>query len=175
MMRVLALAMMLFFSALPARAEPPADISAFLASYRAAWNAHEIEKLDRFWDTKEPAPIYLAEESRSAAMAWPAIRAYWKETAKAIERIEVNYSNIRTTAPSDGAITVVMDMRWDAKWDGGNFTGGDNRVVARLRQTPEGWRLISWVEAPLAPIVYMRQLYRQSVPEDVKTRLNAPR
>jgi SnoaL-like domain len=175
MIRALALFAILLFAALPARAEPPPEITDFLASYRAAWNAHEIEKLDRFWDTKERAPVYLAEEARSAAMEWPDIRAYWKDAAKSIERIEVNYSNVRTTPPVDGTVTVVMDMRWDAKWDGGQFTGGDNRVVARLRQTPQGWRLISWVEAPLAPIVYLRQLYRQSVPEETRARLNTPR
>jgi hypothetical protein len=38
--------------------------------------------------------------------------------------------------------------------------GGYVRVVAVLRRSQAGWRFVSYVEAPLAPIVYLGELYR---------------
>ena len=44
--------------------------------------------------------------------------------------------------------------------------GADNRAVALFRKLPEGWRICRYVEAPLAPILYMRKLYENSVEAD---------
>ena len=44
--------------------------------------------------------------------------------------------------------------------------GGDLRVTAVFRKTPAGWRLFHYVEAPLAPIIYVRRLYQGQVDAD---------
>jgi len=36
---------------------------------------------------------------------------------------------------------------------------GTLRAIAICEPTAAGWRIRAWVEAPLAPIVYMRALY----------------
>ena len=167
MLRWMLLILALFLQSVAARAaEPAPEIVAVLDAYRGAWNAHQFAQLPQYWDTADPTPIYLAEEASAAAMDWPAVRAYWKDTARVIERIQVQYANIRTKPVGPDQVMVVMDMRWDALWDGGRLTGGDNRVVASLRRTKDGWKFFSWVEAPLAPIVYMRRLYQNAVPPE---------
>jgi hypothetical protein len=167
MLRLTLLVLALAAQPIAARAAAPApEIVAVLDAYRGAWNGHQFDRLAQYWDTADPMPVYLAEEAPAAATDWPAVRASWKVTDRAIERIQVHYANIRTTPVGADQVMVVMDMRWDALWDGGRLTGGDNRVVASLRRTKDGWKFFSWVEAPLAPIVYMRRLYQNSVPPE---------
>ena len=69
---------------------------------------------------------------------------------------------VRTLSPD--IVSVVYAMHWDARVRGAATPlGGDNRVCATLRRTSAGWRFIQYVESPLAPIVYMKRLYEQSV------------
>jgi len=63
-------------------------------------------------------------------------------------------------------------MRWDIKFaadattpDGAAFSqagklmGGENHVLALIKQTASGLKLAGWSETPDAPLSYMRQLY----------------
>ncbi|MFZ4070416.1 MAG: nuclear transport factor 2 family protein [Caulobacterales bacterium] len=165
-MRLTLLVLALAAQPIAARAAAPApEIVAVLDAYRGAWNGHQFDRLAQDWDTADPMPVYLAEEAPATATDWPAVRAYWKDTDRAIERIQVQYANIGAKPVGPDQVMVVKDMRWDALWDGGRLTG-DNRVVASLRRTKDGWKFFSWVEAPLAPIVYMRRLYQNSAPPE---------
>ena len=62
---------------------------------------------------------------------------------------------------------VSYQFHWDAVAEGYEKpVGADNRAVALFRKLPEGWRICRYAEAPLAPILYMRKLYENSVDAD---------
>lgn len=176
-MRALLLALAALLLAPAARASAlPADLQAYFAAYQAAWNEGRMGDLERYWDTADPAPLYQAEEEERAATDWAGVRDYWRRTAAMNERIIVSYTNFRLKRVSETEVMVLFDMRWDLKLKTlPRPIGGENRTVASLRRTPDGWRMHAWVEAPLAPITYVRKLYMNSVPPETAAKLAAPR
>lgn len=176
-MRALLLALCMLLGATAARAEAlPADLADYFTRYQAAWNEGRMADLESFWDTSDPAPLYQAEEEERAATDWAGVRDYWKRTGAMNERIIVRYSNFRLKQVTPTEVMVLFDMRWDLKLRTlPRPIGGENRTVASLRKTPAGWRMHGWVEAPLAPITYVRKLYMNSVPPETAAALMAPR
>ena len=70
-------------------------------------------------------------------------------------------------------------MRWDIRFakdaklmDGSSFSwagrsmGGENHVIALLKETGDGPRITAWIEAPNAPITYIADLYLKNVRPD---------
>ena len=143
-------------------------IKALFASYEQAWAANDPAQLEAHWDTDDATPVYLAEEIDQPMTDWAAVRAYWKHNEGFHEKVRLSFSDYTFKPLSEDAVMVVMQMRWDIRFK--NFTseamGGDNRVVTTLRRVGDQWRLTSWSEAPLAPIVYMRRLYERDVAPD---------
>ncbi len=45
----------------------------------------------------------------------------------------------------------------------GQTMGGDNHVVALLKESAGTWKLNAWIEAPNAPINYIADLYLKNV------------
>jgi hypothetical protein len=174
---IAASALLAALAAPSARAQAlPADIEAFFTAYQAAWNEGRMDALETFWDGADPAPLYQAEEEAQPATTWPAVRDYWRRTGAMNERIIVRYANFRLKTVTKDEVMVLFDMRWDLKLKTlPRPIGGENRTVASLRRTPQGWRMHAWVEAPLAPITYVRKLYMDSVPPETARALAAPR
>jgi hypothetical protein len=141
-----------------------AEISRSLAALERAWCALDFPAIKALWDTSSE-PIYFAEESPQAKLTWAELEAYWTFTGQLITKMGMRIVGepvLREIAP--GLISAIYDMHWDAMIKGdARAVGGDNRVCATFRRTPAGWRFAQYVEAPLAPITYMRRLYEQSV------------
>jgi hypothetical protein len=141
-----------------------AEILDRFASLERAWCRLDFVAVRALWDTTAD-PIYFAEESAGAKLSWADLDAYWSLTARAIDRMGmriVGEPELRQIAP--GMVSAIYEMHWDALVRGEQRAiGGDNRVCATLRRTAAGWKFAQYVEAPLAPITYLRRLYEQSV------------
>ena len=140
------------------------EIIALLAQLERAWCALDFAAVRALWDT-ERDPIYYAEEADGPLLRWPQLEEYWRITGSAIEHMGmriVGEPQLRELSP--GLVSVMYEMHWDAALRGQQRPiGGDNRVCATLRRKREGWRFAQYVEAPLAPITYVRRLYERSV------------
>jgi hypothetical protein len=141
-----------------------AEIRGRLSALEQAWCRLDFAAIRSLWDTGSE-PIYFAEESPQAKLTWTELEAYWSLTGRLIEKMGMRVLGepvMREIAP--GMISVIYDMHWDALIRGeSRAVGGDNRVCATFRLTATGWRFAQYVEAPLAPITYLRRLYEQSV------------
>ncbi|WP_206340858.1 hypothetical protein [Marinicauda algicola] len=73
--------------------------------------------------------------------------------------MDLAFSGSRYVTVGEGLVLGVHRMDWSIRFTDRPAMGGDNRVAALFRHTGEGWRLSAWIEAPLAPIVYLRRLY----------------
>jgi hypothetical protein len=148
------------------------SVERFFEDYAIAWATNDPARLEALWDTDDPMPVYLAEEHPVAMTDWPAVRAYWQNNHRYIERIRLRFGDFTFKHQhGDELVTAVFQMRWDLQLrDPGHAAaaamGGDNRVVATLRRTAQGWRLCAWVEAPLAALPYLQQLYARNVSAD---------
>ncbi len=143
-------------------------IEAMFVSYQAAWAANDPERLEAHWDSTDPAPVYLAEEITTRMTDWEAIRGYWKNNGEYIERVRLIFSDFVFKSLHEDLATAVFEMRWDIRFRSTGMApmGGDNRVVATVRRVGDQWRLIAWVEAPLAALPYLQQLYSRTVAAD---------
>jgi len=154
---------------IPLRSPGPTDpelaaIRHLLADLESAWRTLDFVALRALWDeTREP--VYFAEEAPEPLLDWSALQSYWDLTRASIEAMGMRITAVlgtRELAP--GFVSVVYTMHWDARRRGSTTPlGGDNRVCATLHRTSTGWRFVQYVESPLAPIVYMKRLYEQSV------------
>ena len=151
-------------------------IEDFFAQYRQAWNLNAAEQIESFRDTEEPAPFYKAEEVDGVFNDWNDLRAYWKHNEGFNDAIELTFSRLRSQPLGTERRLVAMRMRWEIKFsadaklmDGSPFgwagqsMGGDNHVIALLKETSGAWKLNAWIEAPNAPITYIADLYLKNV------------
>jgi hypothetical protein len=139
------------------------EIAATLQDLQRAWNALDFALLRGLWDPSRE-PIYFAEEAPQPRLDWQSLQAYWDLTARTIARMGMRFTSdveMRELAP--GLVSVVYAMHWDALVVGqSKAIGGENRVCATLRRTKAGWKFVQYVEAPLAPITYVKWLYERS-------------
>ncbi len=95
---------------------------------------------------------------------WPKLRAYWKHNETFHQAVELVFDHFQYKPVASNVMMVAFQMRWDIRFAAaGNAMGGDNRVLTLLREGEEGWKLTAWIEAPIAPINYVRQLYERNV------------
>jgi hypothetical protein len=150
-----------------------------LQEYADAWAANDAERLADFWDRSDPAPFYKAEEVDEFFADWNSLRAYWRGNEGMHERVELGFSDFMFKPVTADIVIAIFRMRWDILFadtamnpDGtpsnwrGQAMGGDNHVLALLRQTADGWRLAGWSETPKAPILYIADLYLRNVRPD---------
>ncbi len=141
-----------------------AELAALMDRYAAAWRANSAAALRPFWDRSAEAPLYIAEEVDAPIVTWDALDAYWAKNETLHRKIDLRFSEVRGVALAENVAAIVAHMAWDIAFASGPSAamGGDNRVAATLRLTPEGWRFAAWIEAPLAPITYLRRLYERA-------------
>ena len=151
-------------------------VEAFFEQYRQAWRANSADQIQSFWDTEESGPFYKAEEIDSIFTDWNKLTAYWRHNEGFNDSIELSFADLQTQPVGADRRLVGMRMRWDIKFsnnaklmDGSAFAwagqtmGGDNHVIALLKETSGAWKLTAWIEAPNAPINYIAELYMKNV------------
>jgi hypothetical protein len=144
-----------------------AAIEAVFDSYARAWRANDAGRIESHWDTSDPTPFYVAEEIEEVHDTWPKLRAYWKHNETFHEAVELAFDKFQYKPVAADVMMVAFHMRWDIRFAAaGNAMGGDNRVLTLLRDIDGAWKLTAWIEAPIAPINYMRHLYERNVRPD---------
>ncbi|MDX1291770.1 MAG: nuclear transport factor 2 family protein [Hyphomonas sp.] len=140
-------------------------IKTLLQDYAAAWSELRADAIAAHWDRSDPEPLYLAEEIPAAMVSWDEVNAYWAHNDDFHRKVSLDFGPPAIKHLGDGVACLVMEMNWQIAFR--NFTSkamaGSNRVLAIVRDTEEGWKFISWVEAPLAPIMYFRNQYENAV------------
>ena len=104
------------------------------------------------------------------------LTAYWQHNEGFNDSIELSFADHQSQAAGPDRRLVGMRMRWDIKFsenaklmDGSVFAwagqtmGGDNHVIAMLKESADNWKLAAWIEAPNAPINYIADLYLKNV------------
>jgi hypothetical protein len=143
-----------------------AAVRALLARVEHLWRSLDLEPLESLWDTSRQ-PLYIAEEADAIHTSFEAMRAYWTFTRSIIEKMDLVLGPAELLPLAPDLVTAVYSLHWECRIRGQAApVGGDNRVAAVLRRVGEDWRFTQYVEAPLAPIVYMRRLYERSVRAD---------
>lgn len=112
------------------------------------------------WLDDLAAPLYLAEEHREFITTWDAVDAYFRTTSAAIRAITTAYRVVTVLPAAPGQNMIAFELDWSAAIDPEPPLAGSVRGFALVEREAGTWKLRAYVEAPLAPIVYMNDLYR---------------
>lgn len=135
-----------------------------LDSYAAAWADGRSEVIAAHW---APADFrcYKAEEIATPFLCWDDVLAYWRANEAMHGRVVLQFTNAVELPLAEGWSAILALMRWDIRFRAeapapvtGKAMGGDNHVLALVRSG----KLCGWIEAPDAPISYVRRLYEQN-------------
>jgi hypothetical protein len=144
--------------------ELTAALAAVFAELYACYSRRDFAATRTLWDPDEPQPVYLAEEIDEFRRGWPAIEDYWAATRAALPHLGVRHRDVQAHAIGPDLAIATCHMHWDAVIAGQpQPIGGDVRVSATFRRRAQGWKLIHYVEAPLAPTIYFRRQLERSV------------
>jgi ketosteroid isomerase-like protein len=144
-----------------------AAIESAVRALEQYWATLDFKAIRALWDDSAP-PLYLAEETIGPARSWEELEKYWGATGKLAKRNRVKITHIRYHDLTRDVVSAFYDMHWDIELDDGKTIGGDNRVCVSFKRTAAGWRIGQYIEAPLAPLLYMRQLYELNTSPDFK-------
>lgn len=140
------------------------ELNALLAHYYERFGAMDFAGARAVWDTADPQPTYLAEEIDDFLRSWPEIERYWATTREFLPHLGARHRDLRAQAIGDDLAIATCHMHWDGLIKGAaRPIGGDVRVTATFRRRAAGWKLIHYVEAPLAPTIYFRRALERSV------------
>lgn len=145
-----------------------AEIDAMLDEYEALWDKQDPAGLIELWDQDDPEPFYLAEEQADWRIGWDQVKNYWDPPGpSSSEAIRMRFDGVQARWLSEDLAFASFWIRFDTKM---TFMpkpiSTDARASAVFRKKPEGWRLITWAEAPLSPILYVQRLYEMRMRPD---------
>ena len=145
--------------------EVEAAVTAVVYETAERWNSQDFSSVLELWDQNEPFPTYLAEEQAQWFVGWDRLRDYLDPPAAnpIIEVLREEMSKIQVNQIAPDLAIAIWEMHFEMKVRGSNPIGEDVRVSAVLRNTPEGWRYIHWVESPKATMVYIEDLFEKGV------------
>jgi hypothetical protein len=143
------------------------EIETVLEQLTQRWNRMDFSAIRELWDPEESEPYYLPEESQQLLASWDAIEAYWANTKATISRLSMRIWDVQAKLLAPDLAVAVYRMHWNGEVTGYPAPlGGDNRVTAIFRRSGETWRFCHYIEAPLAPLLYLKRLYELDVDRD---------
>jgi hypothetical protein len=139
---------------------PAAGIRATFDALEAIWRSGELARIRTLWLEDLAAPLYLAEERKGFITGWTELEQYFAATAASLKDIRTQYDIVSVQDAGDDACVAAFEMRWSVAYrSDGSRIAGEVRGLALLKCERGAWRFRAYVEAPLAPIVYLRELY----------------
>ena len=124
------------------------------------WSKMDFESIRGEWNT-DAQPLYLAEEAPGFATSWSDLEAYWQATRDTISSISVTYELLSEKEVTPEVKLVAFNLVWLAHMTNDEKVGGTNRGLACLQLIDETYKFVGYVEAPLAPIFYVKELYKE--------------
>jgi hypothetical protein len=136
------------------------DIRKLFTDLEAVWKSRDYSKMRGFWAKRLEAPLYLPEEKKDFITTWAAFDAYFAANAKNSKGGLVTYQPLVAMPMGHGLTMVAFTLEWTTQLVGdAKPIGGSVRGVALVEEEMGAWKLKAYIEAPLAPIIYMRDLY----------------
>jgi hypothetical protein len=142
------------------------EIRAFFDEYARRWNSQDYKQLMALWDRSDPLPFYRPMEVEHPIKGWTDLEHYWAPPGgapKIIEGLWNVYTNLVPKLIASDVCVVLWDMEWDIKPRWRNGQSGTDPGMSVLRRTPEGWRMVAYVEACMHPATYVRKLFERQV------------
>ena len=129
-----------------------------VAQWAAAWCARDADAVLALWDDQDSESNYLAGEQETSMTGAEAVRGYVTSLCEAFHTIRHRPETVIAKNLGDGIGLVFYVLDW-AVANEREPIGGRCRVTGVWRYRNGQWRLFQYSEAPLAPLVELRQFY----------------
>ncbi|MEM6835048.1 MAG: nuclear transport factor 2 family protein [Pseudomonadota bacterium] len=121
------------------------------------FSVNDFKGVRSLWAPGLDAPYYVAEEHDVLMSTWDEVEHYWSETAKINTDFQGRIQIVNAKHVSDDQAMAHFELAWKMSLVGWERPiGGTNRGMAGFSKTDDGWRFHSYMEAPKAPITYLR-------------------
>jgi hypothetical protein len=139
-----------------------AEIDAALDIYEELWDRQDPVQLAKMWDTDDDQPFYLAEEQFEWRIGWEQVMGYMDPPGDTtVSSIRMRFDGVQARWLADDLAFAKFWIRFDTQMAFlPNPIGTDARASAIFRKTDEGWKLLTWAESPMSPILYIQRLYK---------------
>ncbi len=135
-------------------------IERLLAAMSAAWRNGDFAFLQELWRLT-PDPLYLAEEAPDFARSAAALDDYWARTAAGLADVRGDYRLLSVSALLPPLYAATFVNEWAAREKPGEeMVAGTCRGMMIVDASGETLVPRVYVEAPMAPLLYMRELYK---------------
>ena len=125
------------------------------------WLSRDFSRMRSFWLKTLEAPLYLPEEKKDFITTWEGFDAYFAAINSGSQGGGVTYRPLHSTPMGHGQEMVAFELEWTTQIKGEEAPiGGSVRGIAMFEYDGQAWKLKAYIEAPLAPILYMRDLYK---------------
>ena len=126
------------------------EVGELLEELARRWTALELGRMRELWDPSEREPVYVAEELRHPVVGWDAFDDYWIRTSGRLRRASYRTAELQTRAIADDLAIACLIIDWALlPVEAEQPNHGQSRATAVVRRTPDGWRFIHWMEAPI--------------------------
>jgi hypothetical protein len=126
------------------------EVGELLDELARRWTALELGRMRELWDLSDPDPVYIAEELRHPVVGWDAFDEYWLRMSGRLRGASYRTGELRTRAIGDDLAIAWLVIDWALlPVEASQPSRGQSRATAVVRQTPNGWRFIHWMEAPI--------------------------
>ncbi len=136
------------------------EIEHLFARMSTAWAEHDFDTLRALWRQSPEPIVYLAEEA-GFARTHGELEEYWTRTAAGIHEVRANYLLDSVAGLSADLYAATFRNEWAARdRPGDEMLAGTCRGLLIVEASAEGLRPRIYVEAPLAPLLYLRELHQ---------------
>lgn len=119
---------------------------------------NDFKGVEQLWVDGLERPYYVAEEHAVLMSTWEEVHHYWAETAKINNDFKGRISIVNAKLTAENEAMAQFELAWKMSLEGWpRPIGGVNRGMAGFSNTAKGWRIHSYMEAPMAPITYFRK------------------
>jgi len=134
------------------------DLQPIFDQWVKFFKVNDFEGVESLWLEGLERPYYVAEEHAVLMSTWEEVRHYWADTAKINNDFQGRISIVNAKVVAPGQAMAQFELAWKMSLKGWpRPLGGVNRGMAGFTETDQGWRIHSYMEAPMAPITYFRK------------------
>jgi ketosteroid isomerase-like protein len=145
-----------------------AELQGWLNHYAEVYNRQDYAALLALWDKDDPDVIYMAEEINPPLHGWARINAYFnpKPGVQVLDGIRNRYSEVRARLLAPDLAFATYRLDFDIKVKNMKPMSSWDRCMATFRKRGSEWKLVTYGEAPQAPLTMVRKMLENAAPAD---------
>ena len=131
-------------------------------AWSEAWNARDLDAVMGLWDEDDPDSTYIPAEKDAPLIGHAVVRDYVQSLCTIFDTVRHRPESIIVKRLADNISLSFYVLDW-AVADRRGPIGGRYRITGLWRKRGDDWKLTQYSEAPLAPLIELKEFYQRVV------------